>query len=206
TLRADLGIGAVTLPNIVLPITKHGDEIGYVRMVSGINAKNTLEVDLNVATVSTAQTQVSELPNGDILPLIGTNDVIVIPVSNKITVYVAISDGNAALGIAIPFKTLDSLGAKIGQVSMFPMFNMNNVVGAAGLYMSKTAGENGFGIFADVSSVLDFDMLVNLGLRPDLQAEQSLEYSSIIPSRRTERKINKELYYLNRKRAQLKLN
>lgn len=205
TMTADLGIGALTLPNVTLPITKDGDNIGHVKMVSGIDARNTLEVDLNVYSVRTAQPEISALPNGDALPLIGQNDVIVVPVSSKITVYIAISDGHAALGVSVPFKTLDKVGEKVGQASLFPMFNMNNVVGAAGLYTSKTAGKNGFGLFADVSSVLNNDMFKAVGLRGDIQAEQHLDYSSIAPARRTERKINRELIKLNRRRAQLKL-
>ncbi|MBG59196.1 MAG: hypothetical protein CMJ16_01935 [Peredibacter sp.] len=205
TMTADLGIGALTLPNVVLPITKDGDKIGHVRMISGIDAKNTLEVDLNVYSVRTAQPEVAALPNGDALPLIGQNDVIVVPVSGKVTVYISISDGHAALGVSVPFKTLDSVGQSVGQASLFPMFNMNNVIGAAGLYTSKTAGKNGFGLFADISSVLGDDLFGAVGLRGDIQAEQQLDYSSIAPSRSKERRINRELIKLNRRRAQLRM-
>ena len=127
------------------------------------------------------------------------------PVSGKVTVYISISDGHAALGVSVPFKTLDSVGQSVGQASLFPMFNMNNVIGAAGLYTSKTAGKNGFGLFADISSVLGDDLFGAVGLRGDIQAEQQLDYSSIAPSRSKERRINRELIKLNRRRAQLRM-
>lgn len=206
SLSADLGLGNVILPQVSLPITHKGEDIGTVSMNS-LSGENQLQLNINVSSViNIPQGGAAQLPNGGALPLIGSNDTIIVPISNKAQLYISFHDGQAAIGVSIPFKTLDSIGAKVGAASMFPMFNMNEVVGAAGLYFSQNAGENGFGLFADISQVLDQTMFKSLGFRPDIQAESSLEYASIEPSSRKEKKINRELYYLNRKRARLQLH
>lgn len=208
SLSADLGIGSVMLPQVSLPIIdpNSGENIGSVSMSSLVGGQNRLDVSVNVSAVANVQTQEVRLPNGGVLPLIGSNRTIVVPIDKKVELYISLSDANAAIGLSIPFKTLDSIGAKVGNVSMFPLFNMNQVIGAAGLYFSKNAGENGFGLFADVSQVLDQGMFKILGFSPDIQAQQELDYSSIQPSSSKEKRINRELYYLNRKKARLSLH
>lgn len=206
SLSADLGLGNVALPQISLPIVKNGEDIGTVSMGSLMGGENALEVSINVNAVADIQTELARLPNGAALPLIGGNRAIVVPISSKMELYLSIEDGSAAIGISIPFKTLDSIGAKVGNSSVFPAFHMNEVSGAAGMYFSKTRGQNGFGLFADISQVLDQTMFKHLGFRPDIQAQSSLEFASIRPSSRTKRKIDRQLYYLNRKRARLQLH
>ena len=205
-LTADLGLGNVMLPQASFPITKDGQHIGNVTMSSLLGGENNLEIDINVSAAADIQTTTARLPNGSPLPLIGGNDVIAVPLGSKAELYIALSDGNAAIGVSIPFKTLDSIGRKVGNSALFPMFNMNKVIGSAGLYFSGQAGQNGFGLFADISQVLDQTMFKGLGFRPDIQAQSALEYSSIQPSRRDKRRIDRELYYLNRKRARLRLH
>ena len=111
--------------------------------------------------------------------------------------------GTIALGVAIPFRTLDKVGAKIGTSSLFPMFNINEIVGSGGLFFSRDAGKNGFGLFADVTNVLDPIMFLDIARKSDIK---TLEYNSIIPSSRTEDRIDSEMYKLHRKRKRLQLS
>jgi len=205
SLSANLSIGNVSLPQASFPIfhPKTGEEIGLVSMISLGGNQNLLDLAVNVSAVSNLNSEVAKLPNGSLLPLIGNNRAIVIPIGPKVELYLSIGDGQVALGVAIPFKTLDSVGAKIGTSSLFPMFNINQVVGSGGLFFSRDAGKNGFGLFADVTNVLDPIMFLDIARKSDIQ---TLEYNSIVPSSRTEDRIDSEMYKLHRKRKRLQLS
>lgn len=204
SLSANLSIGNVNLPQASFPIIhpKSGEEIGIVSMISLGGNQNLLDLAVNVSAISNLNSEVAKLPNGSILPLIGNNRSIVIPIGSKVELYLSIGDGQVALGVSLPFKTLDKVGAKIGTSALFPMFNIKEVVGSAGLYFSREAGKNGFALFADVTNVLDPVMFLDIARKDDIQ---NLNYSSIVPSSRTEDRIDSEMYKLHRKRAQLRL-
>ena len=222
SVGANLSIGNLMLPQTTLPIymPKTWQEIGTVSMTSAIGGGNYMEIDANVSAIAHLQASQSTLPNGSVLPLIANNKVIVIPVGKGAELYLTLGDGVAAIGAAIPFKTFDAMGAKVGTTSLFPAFNINGILGAAGIYTSKEAGKNGFGLFADVSSKLapiDFvdigqgvpqasRMLKSARVASESLAPVQLDYSSIKPSSRREKRLNKELYKLNRRRARLKLH
>src|SRR5690606_22445646 len=133
--------------------------IGSVQLQTISGGKNLISIDVNLSQITQINSSFAQLPNGNILPIIGTNEVIVIPIKNHVKLYLTLSDKVAALGVSIPFSTLDGIGAKTGSVSLFPTFNIKNVIGSAGMYFSKTAGNNGFGLFADLSNVLEPIML-----------------------------------------------
>jgi len=204
SLTAQLSLGNVTLPIVAIPIfmPKTFEEIGLIQMQTSGAGKNFMQVDINLSAIAHIEAQHGQLPNGGLLPLIGQNKTIVIPVKDKVTVYVSFGDGKAALGVAIPFKTLDGLGKKVGTTSLFPVFNIKNVFGAAGLYTSKTSGKNGFGLFADLTNVLDPVMFFDLGVADQL----NLNYSSQVPSYKKEKRINKEMYKLHSRRQRLRIN
>lgn len=217
SVGANLSIGNVTLPQTSLPIymPKTWEEIGSISMTSAIGGENYMQIDVNVSAVAHLQASQATLPNGSVLPLIANNQVIKIPVGNGAELYLTLADGVAAIGAAIPFKTFDAMGAKIGTSSLFPVFNIQNILGAAGIYTSKEAGKNGFGLFVDLSSVLDPVDFVDIGVASSdfksayvaqMQSSASLDYSSIKPSSRKEKKINKELYRLHRRRSRLQLH
>jgi hypothetical protein len=161
--------------------------------------KNRLHVEINLSAIAHIEARKARLPNSSLLPLIGESKTIEIPVRDKLSIYVSFGEGMAALGVAIPFKTLDGLGRKVGTTNLFPVFNIKNVFGAAGIYTSKDAGKNGFGLFADLTQVIDPIMFVDLGIADKLK----LNYSSIVPSYKKEKKINKEMYKLHSKRKRL---
>lgn len=202
SLSADLSLGNVTLPSVGIPliIPKSGLEIGLLTMQTASNGKNQLFVEVNLSAIAKFNADIGKLPNGGILPLIGMNKTIEIKLKNNVVLYVSVGDGIAALGVAIPFKTLDSVGNSVGTSSLFPVFNIKNVFGAAGIYTSKSAGQNGFGLFADLTNVLAPVDIIELGGQSDLEV---IDANAIIPSSRVEKKINNKLYDLHRARKRL---
>ena len=136
------------------------------------------------------------------MPLIADNPVLKIPLG-KATVYLSLVAGSQAIGISIPVRTFDAIGAKVGTGALIPNFNKNGILGAAGIYTSKTKGLNGFVLVADISSRMG-NIAIPQGNKIQMQ-QAPLNYSEIKPSRRVEKKINRELYKLNRKRAVLRL-
>jgi len=219
SVGANLSIGNVMLPSTSLPIymPKSWKEIGSISMTSAIGGQNYLKIDVNVSAIAHLQASQASLPNGAVLPLIANNKVITIPVGKGAELYLTIADGVAAIGAAIPFKTFDAMGAKVGTSSLFPVFNIENVLGAAGIYTSKQAGKNGFGLFVDLSSVLDPIDFVDIGVADasrslksarvmQAQSTASLNANSIKPSSRKERRLNKELLRMHRRRARLRLH
>lgn len=205
SLSADLSIGNVSLPQATFPIIhpKTGEEIGLVSMVNLGANQNLLDLVVNVSSISNLSSEVGKLPNGAVLPLIGNNRSIVIPIGSKVKLYLSIGDGKVALGVSIPFRTLDAVGRKVGTSALFPAFNKNGIYGSAGLYLSKEAGKNGFGIFADVTNKLDDIMFLDITRRDDIQ---TLDYNSVVPSDRKERRINSEMLKMHRSRRQLRIN
>lgn len=204
SLNAQLSLGNVTLPQAGFPIImpKTLEEIGMITLQTTVAGENMLHVEVNLSAIAHIEAQVAKLPNGSILPLIGENKTIEIPVDDKLSVYVSFGEGMAALGVAVPFQTLDSTGSKVGTTSLFPVFNIKDVFGAAGIYTSKEAGKNGFGLFADLTQVIDPIMFVDLGVADKLK----LNYSSIVPSSSKERKINSDMYKLHSRKKKLKIN
>lgn len=205
SLSADLSIGNVSLPQATFPIIhpKTGEEIGLVNMVNLGANQNLLDLVVNVSAISNLQSSIAKLPNGSALPLIGNNRTIIVPIGPKVELYLSVGDGKVALGVSIPFKTLDAVGRKVGTSALFPVFNKNGIYGAAGLYLSKSAGNNGFGLFADVTNALDDIMFLDIAARDDIK---TLDYNSVIPASRTEKRINSEMLKMHRRSRQLRLN
>jgi hypothetical protein len=217
SIGASLSIGNVQLPQTTLPILmpKSWEEIGTISMTPAIGGQNFLDIDVNISAISKLQAFQATLPNGSVLPLLANNQVIQIPVGKGVELYLTLGNGVAAIGAAIPFKTFDAMGSKVGTSSFFPVFNIDNIFGAAGIYTSKEAGKNGFGLFVDLSNVLDPIDFIDLGsarLLKSASVDQkrvkvsSLNYSSIVPSSRKEKKINKELFKMHRSRRRLRLH
>ena len=203
SLSADLSIGAVQLPFTSLPIIlpKTGKQIGQLTLQSTADGANQLVLDVNVSEAANLELASVRLPNGSVLPIIADNSVLVIP-AGKVQIYLSLLDGAQAIGVAVPIKTFDAIGANVGTTALMPIFNSNNIVGAAGVYTSKEAGKNGFALVADLSGVINVS-IPNIFAK---QAQSSLDYSSASPSRRQERKINSMLYRMHKKKQMLELN
>lgn len=201
-LTATLSLGNVTLPSITLPIViRNGQEVGSVSMTSA-GSSSYLSFQLNVSAVSYLNSVYARLPNGSLVPLIANNKTIVIPITKGVEIYVSISASQMALGVSIPFKTLDGLGRSVGTTALFPSFNIKGVLGSAGIYTSKTAGKNGFALVADVTNVIPLNVFSEIETS---RRSLRLDYSSKAPSSSKEDKINKQMFQLHKKRARLKL-
>ena len=203
-VSADLSLGNVVLPNVSLPliIPRSGLEIGSLVMNPSLGGKNQMLISLNLSAVSKLRADIGKLPNGGVLPLIGLTKTITIPVNDKVVIYLTLGDGVAALGVAIPFQTLDAVGARIGNSSLFPVFNIRQIFGAAGIYTSKTQGQNGFGLFADLTNVLAPIDIIDLGGDSDIEV---INATSIVPEAKVEQRLNDELYQLHKAKRQLKM-
>lgn len=206
SLTADLTMGNVLLPSVTIPVTDNGKDVGSVTLV-GATGKNQIQVNLNVSQAAGLQAQDALLPNGNALPIIGSKKVIAIPVDKTAIVYLSIDGQEVAIGVSVAVKTFDDIGKNVGSVGIFPVFNENNVVGAAGTYFSKTRGKNGIALFADLSGAIGSNAAKSLGFDTQIQAEQaSLNYNSVSTSRSKKRKINRAMYKLNKKRKRLRLH
>lgn len=207
SMDAVLSIGNVSLSDITLPIIipRSQKEVGSISMYTNLEGQNKFEIEINLSQIANISVVSATLPNGNSLPLIRDNDVIVIPVADKAKVYLAFSNGVAALGATVSIKGLDSVGQSTGTASLFPNFNINQVIGSAGIYTSRTRGQNGFGIFADISNIIDTRDLLGADAKfAQLESSENdlkLNYSSISPSRSTKRRLDRKLYRLHRKKS-----
>ncbi len=211
---ATLNFAGMTLPSVTFPIfhPKGNGQIGELSMSPIAGGKNQLGLDINLSEITGLGSSNSTLPNGNVLPLIASNDAVVIGVgpNGKIKIYLSIVDGAQAIGVAIPISVFDAIGAKVGATSLFPVFNISGVIGSAGMYTSSQAGLNGFGLFIDVHSIMNqipnknSKALVSMRSTLSVESSAQIDYRSFKPSRSKEKKINRMLYDLSRKKVELK--
>ena len=200
SLTADLSIGNIQIPSASFPIIlpRDGRQVGVVSLAANLQGTNVLSIDINLSEAANLELASVRLPNGSLVPLIADNPVLEIPLG-KATVLLSLAEGAQALGVVLPIKAFDKIGEKAGTAALIPGFNRNGVMGAAGIYTSKTAGKNGFVLVADISSRLGSISIPNAN---KIQMEQApLDHSSQVPSRSVERKINKELLRMHKRKA-----
>ena len=208
-LSADLSIGNLQLPAATIPIflPKSGKEIGTVSLSPDIDGSNLLVVSLNVSETANLNLEQVALPNGSMIPLIGSKQVIVVPLGKGAELYISLSQNDAAIGVSIPIKTLDAVGAKVGTTAIMPMFNTNGVIGSAGVYTSKSPGQNGFALVADVSSFLGSfiksNALEDHSPRQAQLEEADMQYAD--SSKKAEKKVRSELYKMHKRKVKLQL-
>lgn len=212
SLSADLAIGNLQLPNVALPIIlpKGNRQIGTLALATSPEGVNQLTVNLNVSETAGLDLESVALPNGNLLPLIGDRQVIRVPVGGGVEVYISLTSDSAAIGVAVPLKAFDVVGRKVGTASLMPIFNSNGISGAAGVFTSKTSGENGFALVADLSgvlgSIIKSNTLEDHSFRmAQKQQAMDLDYSEHKPSRKVERRIKKALYKLHKKKTALEI-
>jgi hypothetical protein len=207
-MTADLEIGKVNLQPITLPILmpKTFEEIGYIQLLSDFAGKNQMSVDINVTKVSKLDAKEARLPNGSLIPLIGTNKSFTINIRDKANLYLTIGDGRLALGASIAIRGLDQIGEKTGTSAVMPVFNIQQVQGSAGLYLSKEKGKNGFAIVADTSALLD---QVDFIMLEDPYKEQEpvvFNYSGLSANSSDKRIIDRQLLKMNQRRETLRVH
>ncbi len=200
-LRAEIStqmdLGNFMLPAVGLPVLhpKTGEEIGYVALQTLFDGKSQIMIDLNLSTLLKIQSQSARLPNGRLVPLVGTNEAIEVPLgSGNAKVYVTFGQGVVAVGAAITISSFDGIGSKVGAANLFPMFNIKGVVGAAGIFTSSDKGESGVAIIADVSSLMTDGMLADI--RGDADVE--LDFESDLETASKKSKLQYEIFKSNR--------
>lgn len=215
-LKADLDLGAMSFPATTLPILHPRGQtpIGSVELVPVLGGKNQIKISVNVSAVSDLQAVAARLPNGNSIPLIANNPTITIALGAGAKLYLTIGANAVALGVAVPIKSFDGIGNAVGAINLFPVFNIDKVVGAAGIFTGAQSGQNGFALIADVTQYVKMQDI----FAPQLEADAmklasatdevgvvSLNYTSQAPSKSKENKVNSMIYDLNAKKTKLQL-
>lgn len=221
-LKADLDLGAMTFPSVTLPIIhpRGQTQLGSVELLPVLGGKNQIKVSVNVSALADIRAEIAALPNGNSVPLIAQNPTITIPLGAGAKLYLTIGANAVALGVAVPIKSFDAIGASVGNINLFPVFTIDKVVGAAGIFTGTQAGQNGFALIADVTQYVNMqdifvpqqgaDVMImakasRAAIYQEEQAAIKLDYQSHIPSKSKEDKINKMIYNLNKKKTKLQL-
>jgi hypothetical protein len=212
SLQADLDLGNMSFPAVTLPIIHPRGQtpIGSVDLIPVLGGKNQITIHLNVSELADIQAAEARLPNGNLIPLIANNPTVEVLLGAGAKLYLTATASAVAIGVAIPIKTFDGIGSNVGSVNLFPTFNIDKVVGAAGIFTSQNAGENGFALVADVSEYVKMQDIyvpqMALMQQQEASEEIKLDLSSHIPSRSQEDKINSMMLKINRKGKRLELN
>ena len=217
SLKADLDLGAMSFPSVTLPILHPRGQtpIGSVELLPVLGGKNQIKISVNVSSLADIHATQATLPNGNAIPLIANNPTITIPLGAGAQLYLTIGANAVALGVAVPIKTFDSIGSAVGAVNLFPVFTIDKVVGAAGIFTGSQAGQNGFALIADVTQYVNMQnifvpqqaaVMMKMAMLHEQQAVVSLNYAAQAPSKAKESKVNSMIYNLNLRKARLQLH
>lgn len=205
-LSATLDLGNIYLPSFKSEIMLPGrGPIGEVELGADF-----VDIALNLSEVVPQLETGGLLPNGAKLPLIKDNPVVVLPLGrSNIKVFVSLVHGATALGISIPVKELDEIGR---YSAFFPPFQVKTMTVAAGVYSSDSPGLSGIGAFFDLTKVLGMGVTDSSSgsdyLYVPMGANESYELGiqTEVTNSKTQRKIDKVLYRLHRKKKVIELN
>jgi hypothetical protein len=215
SFQADLNLGNMTFPAVTLPVVhpKTQAQIGQVELAPVLGGKNQIKLGVNISELSDIRSQIGRLPNGNTIPLIANNPTIVVNLGAGAQLYITLAENVTAIGVAVPIRQFDTIGASVGGLNVFPVINIDRVIASAGLFTSRNAGQNGIAIVADVSQYVELqDIYVPSGSGASLmiQAQEAknvikLDYSSQQVSSSAKSKIDNMIYDLHKKKTKLKL-
>jgi hypothetical protein len=216
-LKADLNLGAMSFPAVTLPIIHPRGQtpIGTVELLPVLGGKNQIKISVNVSSLADIQAVQATLPNGNAIPLIANNPTITIPLGAGAKLYLTIGANAVALGVAVPIKSFDGIGSAVGAINLFPVFTIDKVIGAAGIFTGAQAGQNGFALIADVTAYVNMQNIfvpqqaadmMKMAMVQEEQAIIKLNYSSQAPSKSKEDKVNSMIYNLNSRKTRLQLH
>lgn len=205
-LSSKFNVGGMAFANLQIPINhpKKGYEIGVLTLNG-----STVGLKINLSEIAPLQSVAGTLPNGSVIPFVGSDEVVAISIGKGIFVYASWVENDVVLGFSVPIKALDSIGQKVGNINLIPQFNINNFEGAAGMYFSKNSGDNGIALFANLGGLFKQNQLEEMYLATDRSymlhesLNQSLKVYGDSPSSRTEKKIAEGIQALSRKRTRL---
>ncbi len=204
SVSADIDLGNMSFPAVQFPINHphYAGPIGSVGLTPVLGGKNQLKISVNVSALSHLQAGIARLPNGGTIPLIANNQTIAVSLGKGAQLYLTLSEKAVAIGVAVPFSSFDGIGNSVGSANLFPVFTIDKLIGAAGIFTSSTKGQNGFAFIADVSQYVKMqDIYVPAAIPTTL----ALNYNEQIPSSSKESKINNGIYSLNKKKTKLSL-
>lgn len=205
-VEAKLDLGNTTLfpGKIPVSVPKKG-LIGEVEVGTDF-----IKVSVLLSELVKLQVQDTVLPNGQRLPLISTNKVVVIPLdkSGKSFLYVSLVGGAKAIGFSLAIKELDKLGQELkSPTGFFPKVMIEDIAVYAGLYTSPNAGENGLGVFVDLNPI--FKVLAYNGAWFEVHQGSSnaeLDYSEVKPSSKKDKRMKGYLYNLHKQNSVLNIS
>ena len=205
SVSADINLGNMSFPAVEFPIIhpNFAQPIGSVSLMAVLGGKNQIKIQLNVSEISNLRAAIVKLPNGGTVPLIANNPTISIALGKGAQVYITLSEKAVAVGVAVPFATFDGMGSSVGSANLFPVFTIDKMIGAAGIFTSAEKGKSGFAFIADVSQYIKLQDIYVPSVLPTTLA---LNYAEQIPTSSKEKKINDNVYSLNNKKAKLSLN
>lgn len=215
SLSASFMVGNLSFTAITMPIRnpKNPDvtygEISFLpTLTPGFNE---IKLSLNLSDVAKIQGGASPtLPNGTPIPIGGVGQVPVIELlipGTNVKIYFAFDQKTVLLGVAAAIKEFDVLSGYIGGANIFLGFNIQGVLGSAGLFTSRESGKSGIGLFVDLSSVINTDILndlINHNAPATLADTNYKMYSSSVSPVQGELKFlqsstsNRQLYNLKR--------
>ncbi|MFY7992193.1 MAG: hypothetical protein ACOVP4_02790 [Bacteriovoracaceae bacterium] len=205
SVAADINLGNMSFPAVELPIIhpRYASPIGTVSLMTVLGGKNQLKISVNVSELTNLQAAIARLPNGGTIPLIANNPTIAVALGKGAQLYLTLSETAVAIGVAVPFSTFDGIGNSVGSANLFPVFTIDKLIGAAGIFTSAEKGKSGFAFIADVSQYVRMQDIYVPAIVPTSLA---LNYNEQIPASSKEKKINDGIYNLDRKKAKLSLN
>jgi hypothetical protein len=162
SVQANVRTGRMRLPSFELPILdpKNPQEIyGRLRsqQIAGLQGSQ-ITIALNLSKSIKAPFAEPVLPNGDPLPIGGLEDaaVVALPVAQtRAKIYVALGEGIAVIGTALPIKEFDSFTGYVPGLNLFPVFCFERgICASAGAFVGEREGESGLGLFVDAGAAL----------------------------------------------------
>jgi hypothetical protein len=155
----------MTLPPLAFPIVDPNNpsyQVGdFTSSADPANpAQSIVVVKLNLTRLASLKTSgPASLPNGTLLPVQGyaPEDVLQFNPYEQIRVYFSVNTTSqqAMMGVAVPIVQLNGLVGDMGGVNLFRDFSLSNdVSGVAGAFTGNAAGQNGFGLFVDISGLM----------------------------------------------------
>lgn len=162
SLNSTLNVANLVFPSLSLPIIDPrdpGNPYGTFELspIMG-STDNSLKVSLNLSKVSGLPgAGIPTLPNGNSLPMRAPAGVDLIELDIKqikSKIYIALGQGVAVLGVAVAVKEFDILNRYLPGVNLFMGFNIQGVIGNAGLFTGEETETSGIGLFVDFSSIM----------------------------------------------------
>ena len=213
SFAADINLGSMSFASISVPVLHPRGQtpIGQLELGSALGGVNQIKISLNVSELSDVQTTTATLPNGNMIPLLASNELIAVDIGKGAKIYLVLSEGVTALGVAVPISAFDNIGRSLPGLNLFPIVRVGDVIGTAGIFTGASSGQNGIAVVADLSSVVDFGKLLPQApamFAMDLKSHEEevvLDYRSHTVSQNQKTSFDSMISQLNQRRTILRM-